>query len=73
MIAGVDNGSYIYYWKSRGLSDERINSIKMSDHNITPNLNYYGTKTRLEFNGSCVKQDSGTFKSSTHLHWLWYK
>ena len=25
-IAGVSNGSYIYYWQSEGLSDEIINS-----------------------------------------------
>ena len=34
-IAGVGNGNYIYYWKSKGLSDERINSIKTPNH---PNL-----------------------------------
>ena len=60
-IAGVGNGSYIYYWKSKGLSDERINSIKTPNHSITPNLNNYGTYTRVEFNGSCLKQDKVTF------------
>ena len=30
-IAGAGNGNYIYYWKSKGLSDKRINSIKISD------------------------------------------
>ena len=61
MIAGAGNGSYIYNWKSKGLSDERINSIKTSNHSITPNLDYYGTKTRVEVNGSYLKQDSVTF------------
>ena len=56
-IAGVGNGNYIYYWQSKGLSDEKINSIKTPNHSITPNLDYYGTKTRVEFNGSCLKQD----------------
>ena len=37
IIAGVGNGSYIYYWKSKGLSDEKINSIKMPNDSITPN------------------------------------
>ena len=60
-IAGVGNGSYIYYWKSEGLPDEKINSIKTPNHSITPNLSYYGTKTRVEFNGSCLKQKSVTF------------
>ena len=40
MIAGVGNGSYIYYWKSKGLSEEKINSIKTSNHSITPNLKF---------------------------------
>ena len=28
IIAGVGNGNHIYYWKSKGLPDERINSIE---------------------------------------------
>ena len=60
-IAGVGNGSYIYYWQSKGLSDERINSITASNYSVTPFLDYYGTKTRVEFSGSCLKQDKVTF------------
>ena len=37
-VAGIGNGSYIYEWQSIGLSDGKINSIKTSNHNITPNL-----------------------------------
>ena len=58
-IAGVVKVIYNYYWK--WISDERINSIKKPNHSITPNLDYYGTKTRVEFNGSCLKQDIVTF------------
>ena len=61
MIAGVGNGSYIYYWKSKGLSDKIINSIEMFNYSITPNVDYYRNKTRAEFNGSCLNQDSVTF------------
>ena len=43
------------------MPDERINSIKTPNHSITPSLDYYGTKTRVEFNGSCLKQDEVTF------------
>ena len=43
------------------MSDEIINSIKTLDYGITPKLNYYGTKTRVEFNGSCSKQDKITY------------
>ena len=60
-IAGVGNGSYIYYQKSKELSDEKINSIKTSNHSIIPDLYYHGTKARVEFNGSCLKEDSVTF------------
>ena len=61
MITGVGNGSYIYYWQSKRLSDEKTNSIKTPNHIITPNLDYYDTKTRVEFNGSCLKEDKVTF------------
>ena len=30
-IAGVSGGNYIYFWKSKGLSNERINHIKTSN------------------------------------------
>ena len=61
LIAGVSNSDYIYYWESKGFSDERINSIRTSNHSITPGLNYYGNKTRVEFFGSCLKQDKVAF------------
>ena len=50
-----------YYWQSVGLSDERIISVKPSSLSITPFLDYYGTKTRVEFNGSCLKQSKITY------------
>ena len=58
-IAGVGNGKYIYYWESKGLSDERINYIRTLNYSITQSSDYYGTKSRVEFNG--LKQDSLTF------------
>ena len=60
-IAGIGIGDYIHYWQSQGLSDKTINSIKTSDHRITPKLSYYGTRIRVEFNGSCLKQDKITY------------
>ena len=64
-IAGVGSGNYIYFWKSKSLSDERLNSNTASNHSITPELNYYGTKIRVEFNGSCLKQDKVTYNHGT--------
>ena len=60
--AGVGNDYYIYYWQFKGLSDERTSYIGTPNYSITPpNLSYSGTKTRVEFNGSCLKQDSVMF------------
>ena len=56
----VGSGNYIYFSKSKGLSDERINSITTSNYSITPELSHYGTKTRVKFNRSCLKQDKAT-------------
>ena len=39
-IAGVGDGEYIYFWKSKGLSDENINCITASNYSITPKQNY---------------------------------
>ena len=42
------------------MSDERLDSITASSYKVTPELSFYGTKTRVEFNGSCLKQDKVT-------------
>ena len=60
-IAGVGTSNYIYYWQSKGLPNERINSIKTSNYGVISFLSYYGTKTRVEFNGSSWKQDKITY------------
>ena len=57
IIAGVGNGSYIYYWQSKGLSNENIKAPTTSDFKFNPELRFFGTKTKVEFNGSCLKQD----------------
>ena len=60
-IASVGSGNYIHFSKSKGLSDERLDSITASNYKITPELSSYGTKTKAEFNGSCLKQDKFTY------------
>ena len=64
-IACAGGGNYIYRWKSKGLSDERINYITVSYFSITPELSHYGTKTRVKFTGSCLKQDKATYNLGT--------
>ena len=53
MIANTD---YISSWKSKELSPETIKPPTTSDNSLTPVLSYYGTKTRVKFTGSCLKQ-----------------
>ena len=63
MIPGIGNGRHIYYWKTKGLSDERINSIKTSEWNLTSYLNYYDVnKIRVGLNRVCLKQDQGIIR-----------
>ena len=64
-IAGAVTGDYIYFWTSKGLSDERINSIITSNYSITPELSHYGTKARVKFSGSCLKPDKATYNHGT--------
>ena len=51
----------LHFWKSKGLPDERLDSITASNYKITPELSFYGTKEKVEFNGSCLKQDKVTY------------
>ena len=60
-IVGAGNGEYINFWKSKSLSNERINSITASNYSITQESSSYGSKIRARFNGSCLKQDKTTY------------
>ena len=44
---------YIFY---RGNLKDYLKPPTTSDNSLTPILNYYGTKTRVKFTGSCLKQ-----------------
>ena len=53
----ITNTDYISSWKSKSLSSETIKPPTTSDNSFTPSaLSYYGTKTRVKFTGSCLKQ-----------------
>ena len=62
-FAGVGSGSYIYFQKSKGLSDENITApTRTSIHNsLNSQLTYLCNKTRAEFKGSCLKRDKITY------------
>ena len=54
----ITNTDYVSSWKSKGLSAESIKPPTTSDNRLTPALSYYGTKTRVKFTGSCLKQSN---------------
>ena len=57
----ITNTKYISSWQSKGLSDETIKPPATSDKSLNSQVSYFGTKARLEFRGSCLKQDKSTF------------
>ena len=36
-------------------------ALTTSDYKLNPELRFFGTKTKVEFNGSCLKQDKVSF------------
>ena len=46
---GVDTVNYIYFWKSKGLSDEHTAAPNTIDCSLNPQLSYLDTKTRVDF------------------------
>ena len=54
---GVGTGNNIFYWKSKGLSDENIIAPTPSGSSLSPQLSYLGTKKKLEFREICLKQN----------------
>ena len=51
----VDAADYVLSWQSKGLSNESIKSTTTTNSSLTAELNYYGTKTKIKFTGSCLK------------------
>ena len=57
----IDNTDYVSSWKSKGLSTETIKPPATYDNSLTPAVSYYVTKTRVKFNGSCLKQPNVSY------------
>ena len=54
----ISSTKYISLWKSKGLSNETIKPPTVSDNSLTPFIDNHGSKVRLKFNGSCLKQSN---------------
>ena len=57
----VDTVDYVLSCQSKGLSNESIKPPTTINNSLTPELNYYSTKTKIKFTGSCLKQSSHIF------------
>ena len=57
----IVNSNYILEWKSKGISNENIIPLSAAYNFLTPSLNYLGTKGKVRFSGSCLKQDKITY------------
>ena len=61
----ITNTDSVSSRKSKGLSAESIKPLTTTDNSLTPELDHYGTKTRLKFNGSCLQQSQISYTHST--------
>ena len=66
-IVDVDTVNYIYFWKSKGLSDEHTAAPNTSDYSLNPQLSYLGTKTRVDVRWTSLKQENIYLKTSPTL------
>ena len=52
---------HVLSWRSKGISNESIKPPIWSNYGLSPKLSYYGTKARVQFMRSCLKQSNFTF------------
>ena len=61
-VAYVSNINYVLPWKSKGLSDIKIDSIKTNNYLLNPLIDHYDmSKTRIKFDGSFLNRCPPTF------------
>ena len=60
-LTAIGSGDYVYYWKSKGLSDENITAPSAPNNFFNLSLEFLGTKPRVTFSGSCLKQNAITY------------
>ena len=55
------SSSKIRKWSSKGLSNESLEVVSISDNTLTASINYYGDKAKLRFTGSLLQQKIVTY------------
>ena len=58
-VVGVTD--YVLSWQPKGLSNESIKPPTTSNNSLNPKLSYYGTKVKVKFTKSSLKQSSHIF------------
>ena len=62
VIDSTDNTVYVHYWKSKGLSDGKINGpVTSSCNDQAPILEYGSAEIRLKFKGDSLRQSKVTY------------
>ena len=70
----ITNTDYVSSGKYKGLSSKSIKPPTTSDNSLTPVLSYYGTKIRVKFTRSCLKQSQISYAHGKVLNiyiFLW--
>ena len=52
---------YVLSWQSKEISNESIRPSTTSNNSLNGRLSYYGTKVRVQFTKSCLKQANDIF------------
>ena len=60
----IGNTNMVLSWKSKALSAE-TKPPTTSDNSLAPTLSYSGTKIKLKFTGSCLKQSKSSYTHGT--------
>ena len=66
----IANTGYVSSWKSKRLPAENIAPPTISDNSLAPALSYYGTKKKVKFDGSCLKQPKPSYmhRKTVNVH-----
>ena len=56
---------WFHHGNLKGLSAETIKPPATSDYSLSPTVSYSGTKTKLKFTGSCLKQSKISYTHGT--------
>ena len=58
-VVGITD--YVLWWQSKGILYLSIKPFTTSNNSLNPRLQFYGTKVRVQFTKSCLKQPNHIF------------